>query len=121
MIKAFTKPRWRLTIRVLVVLFSCSLAQSFSGTFSLPTATGGIILTLKQDDVGNATGTLAGNGATFTLTGELGDQETGIAYGIIETSTEPLLFEAYLEEPQLTLYILGVDAGDNPITTRLKN
>lgn len=104
-----------------VVLGNCSLAQSFSGTFSLSTDTGVIILTLEQDTIGSVTGTLAGNSTTFTLTGELGDQEVEVAYGIIETSTERLLFEAYLEEPQLVLLILGVDAGDNPITTRLKN
>jgi hypothetical protein len=92
-----------------VVLFSCSLAQSFSGTFRLPTENGGITLVLNQDDVGNVTGTLAGNGTTFTLTGELGDREVGVAYGIVETPSGRLLFEAYLEEPELTLYILGVD------------
>ena len=87
-----------------------SLAQTFTGSYFIPSDAGGITLNMQEDGAGKIFGSLQGNGANFSIDGEIDTEETGISYGFIETPDGTLLFEAYLEEPLVYFYILELNA-----------
>ena len=91
-------------------VLATALAQSFTGSYFIESDTGGVTLSMKEDEAGKITGALEGNGTSYTLDGEIDTEERGVSYGYIETPEGTLLFEAYLEEPQLYLYVFELNA-----------
>lgn len=106
-------PTWG-TIAVMGLAWSSPLAsQMYTGTFLLKGSNGATIaLTLREDRTGKTTGTLAGNGITFQLSGQRHGQEiSGRAAG----SGTQAFFTARFQGHQLHFMLaqLGPDGRPN--------
>lgn len=84
------------------------LGQSFTGTYSVPTETGTITLSLTQDGA-KVTGIIEGDGTRFTLDGEVDPDDANVSYGLAQTPESTLGFQAYLEAGKLYFYLVNVN------------
>lgn len=92
------------------------VAQSVAGTWVYPTPSGQLVLTLQVSGA-NVSGSLAGNGNTFTLKGRT---EDGEAYGTIEGGGGTAIFTAAIEGQSLVFSMTenGPNGQPNPQSTR---
>lgn len=98
-------------VAVLFLFPVSAMAQSFQGTFAIPTSNGAITLTLAPQGSGYA-GTLVGDdGGTFQVQGEM---EGEALVGAVFNEGGGAGFEAYVEGDQLRFILVPVDAAMNP-------
>jgi hypothetical protein len=97
---------------LLLVLASATLAQGFSGTFTIE-GQNSIALSL-QDTNGQLQGTLSGNGVQYRLEGQ---SEAGEAYGVMRDQESAVYFLIYFQGPQLVMIVADVDPNTRqPVT-----
>lgn len=96
----------------LVVWLGFAQAQDFSGTFITQGQNGPITLSLQHS--GNQVrGTISGNGARFTLEGQVNGDE---ALGLLRDGQGAMYFLLYFEGDQLILQLAEIDpATRNPV------
>lgn len=102
----------------IVALASTLQAQSVIGRYSIPNPQGApIVLVLEADGPGKIKGSLSGNGVSFTVQGEIG--QDGVV-GTMRGSTGSAIFEAAREGAQLALILveIGRDGRPDPATAR---
>lgn len=94
-------------------VFSFALASHFTGTYTLPTDQGGVILSLEHNSDGSLTGVMEGAGNSMVLEG-FADPDGG--YGDISSPDGVIAFEVYLNEDDslLGLYFFEYDASGEP-------
>ncbi len=106
-------------IRKLAVFLACvplmtprAHAQTYTGTYTLPNQTGGVVtLMLQQDAQGKVTGTLSGNGDTFQIQGQVnGTDLVGLATG----GGGGVYLEARLEGAGVHMILVELGPGNQP-------
>jgi hypothetical protein len=95
---------------LLGLLTTVLMAQDFSGEYSFQTAEGSVTLTL-QNNQGNYSGNLSGNGMSFQIQGTV---LNGMLSGTVGDEDEGLLFQAELNGNELTFVMVEMDFYGNP-------
>lgn len=106
-------------IRKLAVLLACAplmmataRAQTFTGTYTLPNQTGGVItLMLQQDAQDKVTGTLSGNGNTFQIQGQV--NATGFV-GLARGSSGGAYLQGRLEGSGVHMILVELGPDNQP-------
>ncbi len=91
-------------------------AQSYTGTYVTPNATGAnVTLVLEQDARGNVTGSLSGTGVTYAVQGLL---EEGTVLGTLSSAAGGVYFAAEYDGSGLVLTLFEADANNQPDYSR---
>jgi hypothetical protein len=102
----------RLLALIFLLAAAPAWAQGYSGTYTAKNPAGNTVtLTLKQDEQGNVTGTLAGNGATFKVQGAL---QQGRLFGTASGESGTLYLLAQLEGSELRVVLAEPGPGGQP-------
>lgn len=97
---------WRFGLVLLVAwLWGWALAQEFSGTFTTQGQNGAVVLNLKQSGT-KVQGSLSGNGAQFSLEGQLQGDEV---LGVLRDNQGALYVLLYFEGSQLMMTLAEID------------
>ena len=91
-------------------------AQSYTGTYVTPNATGAnVTLVLEQDARGNVTGSLSGTGVTYAVQGLI---EEGTVLGTLSSVAGGVYFAAEHDGSGLVLTLFEADANNQPDYSR---
>ncbi|MEX2535228.1 MAG: hypothetical protein WD273_06455 [Trueperaceae bacterium] len=96
--------RGAIILLILTLLTGGALAQDFDGAFTAMGNAGPVKLTIVRSGL-DLSGTIEGNGSIFSLAGEVLAEDHTVAYGTVEAPGGMLIFEAYLVESVLELYL----------------
>jgi len=95
---------------ILIFGFEVLTAQDFSGQYIIQTAEGSVTLNL-QNNQGNYSGNLSGNGMSFQIQGTV---QNGMLSGTVGDDGDGLLFQAELKGDDLTFVMAETDYYGNP-------
>jgi hypothetical protein len=96
----------------LFLLLSWGMAQTdFSGVYVTQGRAGDVVLTLERTDDGQLTGTIAGNGVSYNLSGYTDD--TG-ATGALETDDYTIFTVTLGTSPNELIFTLTDEKGEQP-------
>lgn len=103
-----------LILALLLTLFVCDMhAQSYTGTYTIQSDAGPVVLTLQQNERGQVQGRLAGEGVTYEVQGML--QGNGLSGTVAEVGTGlSLPFVAQRQGGLLYIQLYEVDAAGQP-------
>jgi hypothetical protein len=85
--------------------------QQFTGTFTVPNQAGGMMTLTLREAGGGVTGSLASNGVTYEVQGQI---EDGTLVGVMSGTEGGLYFAAERWENELWVELYGVDANGQP-------
>ena len=99
-------------------LMVSSYAQSYSGRYTVSTATGEVILALNEIEAGKYTGSLSGNNNVLLLTGNV---QNGLLSGRVEEESNTIVFTAVIQSQVLTFTLAQTDlyGNLNPATAQV--
>lgn len=85
--------------------------QHFTGTFTVPNQAGGMMTLTLREAGGGVTGSLASNGVTYEVQGQIQD---GTLVGVMSGAEGGLYFAAERWENELWVELYGVDVNGQP-------
>jgi hypothetical protein len=98
----------------LFLLLSWGMAQTnFSGVYVTLGRAGDVVLTLEQTDDGQITGTIAGNGVSYNLSGFVNEAE---ASGYLESDEYAIFAVTFGTSPNELIFTLTDSKGEQPFT-----
>jgi hypothetical protein len=110
--------KYLMILPLALLLSISSFAQDYSGTYTLNTGSGQIILVLEKNESGIYNGSLSGNNTVIKITGQV---LNGLLSGRAGDENSPVVFVAGIQNQVLTLTMAEVDlyGNINPATSQV--
>jgi len=104
-------------IMIFILSIGAAMGQDYSGQYFMQTEQGGITLTLQKNQ-DSYSGSLSGSGVSYQLVGQI---QNGMLSGTVGDDLDGILFQAQLNENELTFTMMETDEYGNADYSTVQN